>query len=161
MRSIHTLLCLLILPALLCACAQTEVPPITDVLTSPMPETVSPAPSLTPPETSALPETTAAPETTTAPASSSSISSPLLTLVMRYAQKFEVETHGDNYTIKGDTSIKYRRGGTITIIPDAGYEIVDVVADGKSLGAVTEVTFKKVTKSPELFVITREIGKAN
>ena len=47
---------------------------------------------------------------------------------------------------------------TITIIPDAGYEIVDVVANGQSLGAVNEVTFKKVTKAPELLVITKAIG---
>ena len=128
--------------------------------TTASPETTLPSPVTTasPETTLPAPETTAAPETTKAAASTSSVSSPLLTLVMRYAQKFPIQLYGEHYTIKGDSSIKYKRGGTITIIPDAGYEIVDVVANGQSLGAVNEVTFKKVTKAPELLVITKAIG---
>ena len=114
-----------------------------------------------PPRTTASPEATAAPETTKAAASTSSVSSPLLTLVMRYAQKFPIQLYGEHYTLKGDTAIKYRRGGTVEIVVEEGYEIVDVVANGQSLGAVNEVTFKKVTKAPELLVITRAVGTGN
>jgi hypothetical protein len=36
---------------------------------------------------------------------------------------------------------------TFTITPDSGYEIEDVMVDGKSIGAMTSYTFKKVTGS--------------
>ena len=86
------------------------------------------------------------------------LTSPIFALVARFAQKFEVQLFGEHYTISGDTAIKYRRGGTVEIVVEEGYEIVDVVANGQSLGAVNEVTFKKVTKAPELLVITKAIG---
>ncbi len=86
-------------------------------------------------------------------------SSPLFALAALYAQRYEVQLIGENCSISGDTTIKYKRNGTVEINIAEGYELVEVVANGEALGPVTEVTFKKVTGNPELVVLTRAIEK--
>lgn len=44
-----------------------------------------------------------------------------------------------------EESIKFGASQTFTITPDPGYEIADVLVDGKSIGAVSSYTFNNVT----------------
>lgn len=83
---------------------------------------------------------------------------PLFALAALYAQRFDVLLIGENCSISGDTMIKYKRSGVVEISVDEGYELVDVMLDGKLLGPVTKVDIKKVTRNPELVVITRAVG---
>ena len=46
----------------------------------------------------------------------------------------------------GKVSVQKNANQTFTVIPAEGYEVVDVLVDGKSVGAVKEYTFEKVTK---------------
>ena len=43
--------------------------------------------------------------------------------------------------------VNHNKDFTVRIIPDDGYKIKQVLVDGKSVGAVDEYTFKKVTKT--------------
>ena len=54
-------------------------------------------------------------------------------------------------------TIKYKRSGTVDIAVAEGYQLVDVIANGQSLGAVTSVTFKKVMAPQTLVVVTEPI----
>jgi hypothetical protein len=45
---------------------------------------------------------------------------------------------------EGKVSVRDGVNKTFTIIPDSGYEIADVLVDGKSVGAVTDYLFEKV-----------------
>ena len=47
----------------------------------------------------------------------------------------------------GSSVVDIGSSPTYTITPDQGYHIADVVADGKSLGAVPSVTFQNVAES--------------
>ncbi len=81
----------------------------------------------------------------------------LFALAARYAQRFDVIVLGEHCDVTGDMTIKYKRNGTVQLEAEEGYQIVDVVANSQSLGVVNEVTFKIVTKNPELIVITEKI----
>ena len=52
---------------------------------------------------------------------------------------------GGTISPAGSSQIKYGASQTFTIIPDEGYEVEDVLVDGKSVGAVTSYTFENVT----------------
>ncbi len=86
---------------------------------------------------------------------------PLFALVALYARRFDVQLTGENCSISGDTTIRYKRSGTIEISVEEGYEIVDVIVNGEALGPVTSVTLKKVVRNPELIVQTRPVEKTN
>ena len=78
----------------------------------------------------------------------------LFALAARYAQRFDVLVSAENATVTGDMTIKYKRTGTVNIDVAEGYQLVDVIANGQSLGAVTSVTFKKVMTPQTLVVVT-------
>ncbi len=79
----------------------------------------------------------------------------LFALAARYAQKYDVIVTADNATVTGDLAIKYKRNGTVDIAVADGYKLVDVIANGQSLGAVDSVTFKQV-KAPQTLVVVTE-----
>ncbi|MBQ8398292.1 MAG: S-layer homology domain-containing protein [Clostridia bacterium] len=81
----------------------------------------------------------------------------LLALAARYSQKFDVIVTAENATVTGDLSIKYKRSGTVDIAVADGYKLVDVIANGQSLGAVDSVTFKKVVAPQTLVVVTEAL----
>ena len=81
----------------------------------------------------------------------------LFSLAARYAQRFDVLVSAENATVTGDTTIKYKRTGTVEISVAEGYQLVDVIANGQSLGAVTSVTFKKVMGVQTLVIVTEPI----
>lgn len=57
-----------------------------------------------------------------------------------------IETNGfGTISPSGSSQIKYGASQTFTITPDEGYEVEDVLVDGKSVGAVTSYTFENVT----------------
>ncbi len=81
----------------------------------------------------------------------------LFALAARYAQKYDVIVTAENATVTGDLAIKYKRNGTVDIAPADGYKVVDVIANGISLGAVDSVTFKQVKAPQTLVVITEKL----
>ena len=81
----------------------------------------------------------------------------LFALAARYSQKFDVLVSAENATVSGDLTIKYKRSGTVDIDVADGYQLVDVIANGQSLGAVESVTFKKVMGPQTLVVVTEPI----
>ena len=81
----------------------------------------------------------------------------LFALAARYSQRFDVLVSAENATVTGDLVIKYKRSGTVDIDVADGYQIVDVIANGQSLGAVESVTFKKVMTDQTLVVVTELI----
>ncbi len=65
-----------------------------------------------------------------------------------------IATEGGSVTHDAeDGIIKYGRNVTFTITPDEGYTIADVLIDGKSVGAVSEYTFKKVRREHNIVVV--------
>lgn len=60
--------------------------------------------------------------------------------------KFEIMYMRNGKVSPNPIRAKHRKNLTIQIIPDAGYEVEDVIIDGESVGAVTEYTFKRVTE---------------
>ncbi|MBQ3127046.1 MAG: InlB B-repeat-containing protein, partial [Clostridia bacterium] len=85
------------------------------------------------------------------------INATLFALAARYAQRFDVLVSAENAIVTGDMTIKYKRTGTVEIAVAEGYQLVDVIANGQSLGAVTSVTFKKVMAPQTLVVVTEPI----
>jgi len=68
-------------------------------------------------------------------------------LMMLFSQQFRITasaTEGGTITSEGVTKVKYDKTITYTITPDEGYEIKDVLVNGKSVGAVSEYTIKRV-----------------
>ncbi len=57
-----------------------------------------------------------------------------------------------------DISTKAGETVTFTIAPDSGYEIADVVVDGKSVGAVTSYTYSHLKASSLIEISFRKIG---
>ncbi len=81
----------------------------------------------------------------------------LFALAARYAQKYDIIVTSDNATVTGDLAIKYKRNGTVDIAVADGYKVVDVIANGISLGVVDSVTFKQVKAPQTLVVITEKL----
>ena len=92
-----------------------------------------------------------------APAQKPAFDYVLFALAARYSQKFDVLVSAENATVSGDLVIKYKRSGTVDIDVADGYQLVDVIANGQSLGAVESVTFKKVMGPQTLVVVTEPI----
>ena len=68
-------------------------------------------------------------------------------LISLYNRKFDITAsagEGGSITPAGVSTVKYAKKQTYTIRANYGYEIVDVIVDGKSVGAVSEYTFKRV-----------------
>lgn len=63
---------------------------------------------------------------------------------------------GGSITPNGRVSVRENKNQAFTIIPDEGYAVADVLVDGKSVGAVIEYTFEKVSKSHTIKVTFRE-----
>lgn len=68
-------------------------------------------------------------------------------------------TQGENGTIsprgvEGEVWVKDNEDMTFTITPDEGYEVTDVIVDGKSVGAVDTYTFKNVTTNNHTITAT-------
>lgn len=73
----------------------------------------------------------------------------LKVLARKYTEKYTLTataTEGGTISDIGDTQVKYKKNMTYTIKADEGYTLTDVLVDGKSVGAVTEYTFKTVKK---------------
>lgn len=69
-------------------------------------------------------------------------------------------TAGQGGSISPSGKISVHRNGTktFTIIPDEGYSVTDVMVDGKSVGAVREYTFEKVTTNHTIEASFQEHG---
>jgi len=61
--------------------------------------------------------------------------------------------------IKGAESVKFNRRASFTITPDEGYEIADVIVNGRSVGAVEKYTFRNVKMNHNIKVIFKETEK--
>ena len=85
---------------------------------------------------------------------SNMFSDPLFVLLSMYVRKtLTIEvlvTEGG--TVTGDETVRWSRNAVFTITPDEGYRIADVIVGGKSVGAVSEYTFKKVRKNQTISV---------
>ncbi len=81
------------------------------------------------------------------------------TMMMVHNQKFEIEADADGGEISpaGVSKVKFGTSITYTITPDEGYEIETVFVDGKDIGAVSEYTFKRVTKDHTIYAVCSEI----
>ena len=82
-------------------------------------------------------------------------------LMMLYNQQFDITasaTKGGTIDPAGISKVKYDKNITYTITPDKGYAIADVLVDGKSVGVVTEYTFKHVKEDQEIVAIFRQIN---
>ena len=67
-------------------------------------------------------------------------------------------TKGGTVTSKtGSSTVLYDRSITFSITPEEGYRIADVLYNGESVGAVTEVTAKRVKADGILEVIFEKI----
>ncbi len=67
--------------------------------------------------------------------------------MMLRSQQFDVSasaTEGGTISPAGNSKVKYDKNITYTITPDDGYTIADVLVDGKSVGAVSEYTIKRI-----------------
>ena len=73
---------------------------------------------------------------------------------------------GGSIDPSGDVKVKTYTNKTFTITPDKGYDILDVLVDGKSVGAVSTYTFYFVTKDhtihatfkPRIYIIAASAG---
>lgn len=63
---------------------------------------------------------------------------------------------GGTVSPAGNIQIKYGSSQTFTITPDDGYEVADVLVDGKSVGAVTSYTFEAVTENHTISAIFKK-----
>ena len=81
------------------------------------------------------------------------------TMVMLHNQSYEIEADAEDGDISpnGVTKVKFAQSITYTITPDEGYEIEAVYVDGKNVGAVSEYTFKRVTKDHTIYAVCAEI----
>ena len=82
-----------------------------------------------------------------------------LLMLMLYNQEFEINasaSEGGLITPAGITKVKFFENFTYIIIPAEGYEIADVLVDGKSVGAVSEYTFKHVEKKHSIVAVFTE-----
>lgn len=68
---------------------------------------------------------------------------------------------GGSITPGGSVRVRERRDTTFVITPDEGYEIADVLIDGKSAGLLSEYTFEKVRKSHTIEASFRKTGNAS
>lgn len=66
---------------------------------------------------------------------------------------------GGTISPSGTTSVAYGSSKTYTIQPMDGYEIADVIVDGKSVGAVTSYTFSNITQAHTIKATFRANGK--
>jgi hypothetical protein len=64
---------------------------------------------------------------------------------------------GGDISPSGNTAVAYGNDKTYTITADDGYEIEDVLVDGKSIGVVTSYTFKNVKKAHTISASFAEI----
>ncbi len=77
-------------------------------------------------------------------------------LVMLHNHKFTItvsSTEGGSITASGSNTVKYSKDITYSITPALGYEIKAVLVDGKDVGAVSEYTFKDVTKNHSIHAV--------
>lgn len=69
-------------------------------------------------------------------------------------------THGGRIT-PASLSVSKNSTQTFTITPDSGYEIADVLIDGKSVGAVSAYTFENVTSNHTISATFKKKEKEN
>ena len=82
-------------------------------------------------------------------------------LIMLYSQKFDITataSEGGEITPEGVTTVQYSKNITYIITPDVGYAIKSVIVDGKDVGAVSEYTFKKVTKKHTIHAVFEQVN---
>jgi len=82
-------------------------------------------------------------------------------LIMLHSQKFDITataSEGGEIDPAGVTKVQYSKNITYTITPDAGYAIKAVFVDGKDVGAVSEYTFKNVTKKHTIHALFEQIN---
>ncbi len=82
-------------------------------------------------------------------------------LMMLYNQEFDITataTEGGVISPEGITQVKYSKNQTYTITPCEGYQIADVLVDGKSIGVVSEYTFQNVRKDHTISAVFKQIN---
>ncbi|MBQ7923386.1 MAG: S-layer homology domain-containing protein [Clostridia bacterium] len=85
-------------------------------------------------------------------------------LMMIYSQEFNISASanaGGTISPEGISKVKYDKNITYIITPDEGYAIADVLVDGKSVGAVSEYTIKRVKKAHTITAVFEEIEWKN
>ena len=70
-------------------------------------------------------------------------------------------TEGGTISSVGTSKVKYGQNVTYTITPNKGYTIADVLVDGKSVGAVSEYTFKRVNEAHTISAIFEKLEWTN
>ncbi len=88
----------------------------------------------------------------------------LLMLVMMKNQKLDIfaaTSEGGSVAPEGTTQVKYASDIVYTITPSEGYVVSDVLVDGKSVGAVNEYTFAKVTEAHTIHAVFEKLPAEN
>ncbi len=88
----------------------------------------------------------------------------LLMLCWLKNQKFDISAtvaEGGTVAPEGTTKVKYTSDIVYTITPSEGYVVSDVLVDGKSVGAVNEYTFTKVTEAHTLHAVFEKLPAEN
>lgn len=85
-------------------------------------------------------------------------------LMMLLNQEYKITataTDGGTINPDGTSKVKYDKNITYTITPDEGYAIADVLVDGKSVGAISKYTFKRVKEKHTIEAVFKEIQWQN
>ncbi len=83
-----------------------------------------------------------------------------ITLAALHSQKYTITAtagEGGKISNEGRSEVGFSGMLKYTIKADEGYEIADVIVDGKSVGAVSEYTFKRVKEAHTISVVFEEI----
>ncbi len=83
---------------------------------------------------------------------------PVIRRVATVNKRVVAWNHG-TITPSGTVSVEDGKAQSFVIVPDNGYEVEDVVVDGKSVGPVTEYTFNEVTESHTISATFKKISE--
>ena len=87
----------------------------------------------------------------------------LMMLLLLMKQSYSVTTSAnEGGTITADAEkVKFNKSITVTVTPDEGFRIADVLVDGKSVGAVSEYTCKNMRKNHTIEAVFERIPWEN
>lgn len=83
-----------------------------------------------------------------------------MAMLQLYSRKFAITAeagNGGSISPVGTSEVQYNKSITYTITPDDGYEIENVIVDGKNVGAVSEYTFESVSEKHTIYVAFTEV----